>query len=145
MRKPTLLRGLTVSAALVCTACYGGDLNRDDQGRLQPQTVRGPCQVKKFFILSQTTVPTDMTVGNNGQACDLTLFDPNLQLSLTAALLTAAPAHGRAASILSNVGRQAAVSYTPQPGYRGPDQFRITMEPNDLGVTFNVVVQNPSP
>ena len=131
---------LTLLAPLVCAACTGADLNRDDQGRLQPQTVRGPCQVKKFFILSQTSVPTDLTIANTGQACDLTIFDSNLQLTLSAALVTQQAAHGTAEAVLSNVARQAAIAYTPRPGYTGPDQFRITLEPNDLGITFNVTV-----
>ena len=139
-RRVGRLRRLVLLAPLLCMSCVGANLDRDDQGRLQPQTVRGPCQVKKFFILAVTTVPTDMTVANTGQACDLTLFDPNLQLTLSAALLTGQPAHGRAAAILSNVARQVAISYAPRPGYAGPDQFRVTLEPNDLGITFNVIV-----
>ncbi len=119
-------------------------LSRNDQGPLQPQTVSGPCQVKKFFILGFTSVWTEMTVGNVGQACSFTIFNPDLQIVLTAALVTGQPTHGRATAALTTLGRQAAVSYIPQPGYTGPDQFSITLEPNDHGMTVAVTVQ-PSP
>ena len=137
---PTLL----LLTPLICASCAG--LARNDQGPLQPQTVSGPCQVKKFFILSQTSVHTDMTVGNTGQACSFTLFNPALQVVINAALVTTQPAHGRATAERISGARQVAVSYAPQPGYAGPDRFAITMEPNDLGVTFDVSVQpNPPP
>jgi len=129
-------------AALFSTSC--ANLARNDQGRLQPQTVSGPCQVKKFFILGTTSVRTEMTVGNTGQACSFTLFNPDLQIVLSAALVTGQPAHGRATAELITAGRQAAVSYTPQPGYTGSDHFSVTLEPNDLGITLAVTVQ-PSP
>jgi hypothetical protein len=127
---------------LWCASCAG--LASNDQGPLQPQTVSGPCQVKKFFILSLTSVPTEMTIGNTGQACSLTLLNADLQIALNAALVTSQPAHGRATAVLITGRRQAAVSYTPQPGYTGPDRFSITLEPNALGMTFSVTVQ-PSP
>ena len=124
---------------LLCAACAG--LARNDQGVLQPQTVSGPCQVKKFFVLSQTSVHTDLTIGNAGQACTFTMFNPNLQLTLNVALVTSQPSHGRATAVLTNYNRQAEISYTPQPGYVGPDSFSITLEPNALGVTLAVTVQ----
>lgn len=138
---------LALLLPLLCAACagLGAGLDRDDQGRLQPQTVRGPCQVKKFFVLSLRSVPTDMVVGNAGQACTFTMFDLNLQAVLNAALVTGQPAHGRAAAELIEAGRQAAISYVPQPGYVGPDQFSITLEPNAVGVTVNVTVQATPP
>jgi len=136
------LRRLMLLVPLVSASC--ADLARNDQGNLQPQTVRGPCQVKKFFILSQTAVRTDMTVGNVGQACRFTIFNPDLQVVLNAALVTGQPSHGRATAELITLGRQAAVSYVPQPGYAGPDQFSITLEPNDFAVIVAVTVQ-PSP
>jgi len=132
----------TLLVPLFSGSCAG--LDRNDQGNLQPQTVSGPCQVKKFFILGQTAVRTDMTVGNVGQACRFTLFNPDLQVVLNAALVTGQPAHGRATAELITLGRQAAVSYVPQPGYTGADQFSVTLEPNDLAVTVAVTVQ-PSP
>lgn len=135
-------RRLALLVPLFSASCAG--LDRNDQGNLQPQTVSGPCQVKKFFILSQTAVRTDMTVGNVGQACRFTLFNPDLQIVLNAALVTGQPAHGRATAELITLGRQAAVSYVPQPGYTGPDQFSITLEPNDFAVIVAVTVQ-PSP
>ena len=133
---------LPILIPLWCASCAG--LARNDRGVLQPQTVSGPCQVKKFFILSLTSTPTEMTIGNTGQACSLTLLNADLQVALNSALVTSPPAHGRATADLITGRRQAAVSYAPQPGYAGPDRFSITLEPNALGVTFNVTVQ-PSP
>lgn len=137
------LRGLLLLAPLLSASC--ADLARNDQGNLQPQTVRGPCQVKKFFILGTTSVRTEMMVGNVGQACVFTIFNADLQIALNAALVTGQPRHGRATAELITAGRQAAVSYTPQPGYTGPDQFSITLEPNALGVTVAVTVQPSAP
>lgn len=118
-----------------------GDLSRNDQGILQPQTVRGPCDVKKFFLLELRSVPTTLTIANTGQACSFTILDANLQIVLTAALVTGPAAHGRATADLITAGRQAEISYTPQPGYTGPDQFSITLEPRALGITVAVTVQ----
>ena len=146
---PTVVRRgrraiLPLLLPLWCASCAG--LASNDQGVLQPQTVSGPCQVKKFFILRQTSVRTDMTVGNTGQACSLTLFNPDLQIVLNAALVTSRPAHGRATAELITGRRQAAVSYAPQPGYTGSDSFSVTFEPDDIAVTFSVTVQpNVSP
>ena len=128
---------------LWCASCAG--LARNDQGVLQPQTVSGPCQVKKFFLLSQRSVPTEVTVGNTGQACTFTLLNADLQIALNAALVTGQPAHGRATAALITGRRQAEVSYVPQPGYAGPDRFSITLEPNAIGVTLNVTVQPSTP
>ncbi len=137
------LRGLVLLVPLFAASC--ADLARNDQGQLQPQTVSGPCQVKKFFILRQTAVHTEITVGNVGQACSFTIFNPDLQIVLSAALVTEQPAHGRATAALITAGRQAEISYTPQPGYAGPDKFSITLEPNDLAVTLAVTVQPSAP
>lgn len=101
--------------------------------------------MKKFFILSLTSVPAEITVGNTGQACSLTLFNPDLQIALNAALVTGQPAHGRATAALITGRRQAAVAYVPQHGYAGPDRFSVTFEPNALGVTFSVTVQPSAP
>ncbi len=127
---------------LWCASCAG--LARNDQGVLQPQTVSGPCQVKKFFLLSLTSVPTEVTVGNTGQACTFTLLNPALQIALNAALVTGRPAHGQATATLITGRRQAEISYVPQPGYAGSDSFSITLEPNAVGVTFAVTMQ-PTP
>lgn len=143
---PVVLRGLraaTLLAPLLGASCAG--LARNDQGVLQPQSVRGPCGIRKFFIERFQSVRTDMPVGNVGQACSFTLFDPNLQLVLTDALVTGPAAHGRATVALINTERQAEVTYTPQPGYIGPDRFSITLEPSAIGVTVNVTVQQSSP
>ena len=129
---------------LLCAASCAG-LDRNDQGRLQPQTVQGPCEVKKFFLLPLRSVPTDMTVSNAGPACTFTLFDLNLQVVLTAALVTEQPTHGTAAAELTVAGRRAAISYAPRPGYTGPDRFSVTLEPGAVGVTVNVAVQPPAP
>jgi hypothetical protein len=139
--RPRFLRGLLLLPVLLAASC--ADLARNDQGQLQPQTVSGPCQVKKFFILSQTAVHTDISVGNVGRACSFTIFNPDLQIVLNAALVTEQPAHGRATAALITAGRQAEISYIPQPGYAGPDKFSITLEPNDLAVVLTVTVRPP--
>ena len=36
---------------------------------------------------------------------------------------------------------QAVASYTPQPGYAGPDHFTVTLEPHDRAVSVDVTVQ----
>lgn len=135
------LMSATLLLPLLMAACAG--LDRNDQGPLQPQTVDGPCQVKKFYILPLTAVHTDMTVGSTGQACRMTIFNPALQVVLTAALVTTQPMHGRATTSLVTLGRQAEIAYTPQPGYAGPDQFTVTLEPHDLAVSVAVTVQRP--
>jgi hypothetical protein len=127
---------------LWCASCAG--LARNDQGALQPQTVAGPCQVKKFFLLSLTSVDVEMTVGNTGQACTFTLLNPALQIALNAALVTNRAEHGLATATLISGRRQAEVSYVPQPGYAGPDSFSITLQPNAVGMTVAVTVQ-PTP
>ena len=135
-------RGLLLLLPLLAASCAG--LSRNDQGNLQPQTVRGSCQVKKFFILSFTSVRTGMTTGNAGSACAFTVLNPALQVVLNAALVTNPPSHGRATATLISGDRQAEVSYTPQPGYVGSDRFSVTLEPNALGITVDVAVQ-PTP
>jgi hypothetical protein len=85
-----------------------------------------------------------MTVGNAAEACTITIFNPDLQIVINAATIAPQPAHGRASTSLIMLGRQVEVSYTPQPGYHGPDGFGLTMEPNALTVTFFVTVQ-PGP
>lgn len=136
-------RPLLLLIPLWCASCTG--LARNDQGVLQPQTVSGPCQVKKFFLLGLRSVPTEMTVGNIGQACTFTLLNAALQIPLNAALVTGQPAHGRATADLITGRRQAEVSYFPQPGYAGPDSFSVTLQPNAVGVTVNVTVQPSVP
>ena len=136
------LRPLLVLLPLLGSACAG--LDRGDQGRLQPQTVSGPCQVEKFFILPVTAVHTAVTVGNAGQACRFTIFNPDLQIVLTQALVTEQPSHGQAAVELITLGRQAEIDYTPHPGYTGPDRFTVTLEPHDLAIAVAVTVQPAS-
>lgn len=132
---------LAFSALL--TSC--GDLSRDSQGVLQPQTVRGPCEVKKFYLLRTQRVRAEIVTGNSGEPCTFTLIDANLQAVLSAALVTAPPRHGTAEARLITAGRQAQVSYAPQPGYVGPDRFDFVLEPNAFGVDAYVTVQRPSP
>ncbi len=136
------LRALALLAPCATASCAG--LDRNDQGRLQPQTVSGPCQVKKFYILGTTTVRTSLTVANSGGACSFTIFNPDLQIVLNAALVSTPASHGVATVGLTNLGRQAQISYAPQPGYTGPDQFVVTLEPNDLSMAFAVTAQ-PTP
>ncbi|MBC7800772.1 MAG: hypothetical protein H7Z10_09120 [Gemmatimonadaceae bacterium] len=137
-----MIRGALL-ASLTLASC--GDLSRDSQGILQPQTVRGPCEVKKFYLLRTQRVRAELVTGNSGEACTFTLLDRNLQAVLSAALVTLPPRHGRADAGLITAGRQAAVSYAPQPGYVGPDRFDFVLEPNAFGVDVFVTVQAGSP
>lgn len=137
-----LFHALVIALPLTTANCAGFD--RDDQGKLQPQTVRGPCQVKKFFLLSTTTVHTDMTVDDAGQACTFTVLNPNLQAFPSATLVTEQPAHGRATAGLTNGGRSRIVSYTPQSGYSGTDRFTVTIEPNAHSIAVAVTVKPPT-
>ena len=121
---------------LMMAGCAG--LGRDDPGRLQPQTVSGPCDVKKFFLLARTAVHTDMTLHNTGEACTFTAINPNLQAFPTAVLVTGLPVHGQVTAGLTNGGRSAIVAYKPQPGYQGEDRFTITIEPDDHAIAVAV-------
>ncbi len=120
-------------------ACAAAENNM--QGPTQPQSLSGPCTVKRFFLLGFRSVPAQMVVAGTGQACTLTLINPALNVVVDAALLTGAARHGTATVELIGGARQVAVSYLPQPGYAGPDKFDITLEPGAVGVTFDVVVQ----
>ena len=124
--------------APLLAAC--ADAGTYSQGRLQPQSVSGPCQIKRFFFLGLRSVPTTMTVANTGQACSFVVINPALNAVVNAALLTGAPSHGQALPEVTNGRRQVAVSYTPVPGYAGPDRFDGTLEPGAVGITVNVVV-----
>lgn len=137
-----LLLRSAVLVPLACASCAAPV--GSSQGPLQPQAVSGPCQVKKFFLLGTTTVHTEMVVGNTGQACTFTMLDAAYQLFPAAALVTSQPAHGRATAAVVSSGLQVAVAYTPRPGYAGPDQFTVTIEPNDHAVAVAVTVQ-PTP
>lgn len=136
------LRWGLILPSLLSASCAGPGANV--RGNLQPQTVSGPCQVKKFFILRTTSTPTEMTVGP-GQACRFTIFNPDLQIALNAALVTEQPTHGRATAELIGGRRQAAISYEPQPGYTGPDRFSVTLQPDAWGMRFAVTVQASPP
>ena len=135
------LRAAALLLPLLLGACAG--LDRDDQGRLQPQTVRGPCTARKFFLLGFISVDASLAVENAGGACTLTILNPALQATLSAALVTTPPAHGTATAGLITLGRQAAIAYTPAPGYTGPDSFSVTLEPGAVGITFAVAVHPP--
>ena len=132
-------RAAALTAAFAMAGC--GDLSRSDRGTLQPQTVAGACQVKKFFIVSFQAQSTDMTVSNAGQGCTFTIFNPDLQIVTNAALVTSPASHGQALAGLLDGARQVSVSYRPQSGYVGQDQFSITLEPDDRAVRVHVVVQ----
>ena len=133
-------RNLAALVAVI-TVAGCGDLSRIDRGNLQPQTVAGACEVKKFFIVSFQAQSTDMTVSNAGQGCTFTIFNPDLQIVTNAALITSPALHGQATAGLVDEARQASVSYRPQAGYAGPDQFSVTLEPNDRAVRVHVTVQ----
>ncbi len=134
-------RCIAILLPLALGSCAG--LGPVDQGALQPQTVTGPCQVQKFYLVNFRATPTEMTVANTGQACSITLINPILQVFTTAALITEQPSHGQATSAVLAGGFQGGATYTPQPGYVGPDRFTLTMEPNDRAIAVHVQVQPP--
>ena len=112
---------------------------------IQPQGVAGPCTVKNFFILDVTAVRAEMAVANTGQACTFAVFTPAQQAFVTAALITDPAAHGVALAGVAAGGFQGTASYTPQPGYTGPDQFTVTFEPRDRAVRVAVIVRPAGP
>ena len=118
--------GLAILLGAANAGCAG--LDRNDQGPLQPQSVSGSCQVGHFFLLAQT-------------ACSFVVINPDLQAFPTASLISTAPRHGQAVTGLTNGGRSVGVSYTPAPGYVGPDQFTVTIEPNDHAIAVAVAAQ----
>ena len=131
--------GLMAAAALTgLSSCAG--LPEYSQGPLQPQAVSGPCEVKKFFLLSLRSVPAELTIRNTGEACTIVLVNPALNAVINAALLTGQPTQGRATAGLISGNRQAVVTYVPAPGFAGADRFDVTLQPNAVGITFNVVV-----
>lgn len=136
------LRSFVLVGLLTALTSCAAILN-NTQGPLQPQSVVGPCQVKPFFFLGLRSVPAEMNVVNTGETCTLMLVNPALNVVVDAALLTAPPGHGQASTGVTPGSRQAVVTYVPARGYSGPDQFKITLEPNAVGVTFNVVVASP--
>ena len=57
-------RAAACALLLLLASCAG--LDRDDQGRLQPQSVRGPCDAKKFFLLGFISVDASLAVEDTG-------------------------------------------------------------------------------
>ena len=135
-----MVRRIGLSLLLPLLASCAG-VEGHTQGPTQPQSTTGPCQVHQFFLLGFRSVPTRLTVANTGEACTFTLINPALNVVIDAALLTGRASHGVADVRLIGGNRQAEVLYRPAPGYVGPDRFDITLEPNAVGVTFNVDVQ----
>ena len=109
-----VLRFARTARVCACTAlplasCAG--LDRVDRGNLQPQTVEGPCHVKKFFIVGLSTTPTTMQVTNTGEPCRVTILNADLQIVLDGALITTRPSHGQVAAGLIEGGRSAAIRF----------------------------------
>ena len=136
-------RAIALLCPMVLASCAG--LPPSQSFLIQPQGVAGPCTVKNFFILSLTAVHTEMTVGNTGQGCTFAVFNPAQQVFVSAALITEGPAHGVAQAGVAAGGLQGLATYTPQPGYAGPDRFTVTFEPNDRAVRVAVTVQQAAP
>jgi len=126
---------------LAVTSCAGFGMGPNPY--VQPQSVEGPCHVKTFFVVALSTSPAEMTVDNSGQACVITMFNPDLQVVQDGAVITERAAHGRVWTGLFGGDRVAKVVYMPLPGYSGPDRFNITFEPAARDVTFNVTVRPP--
>ncbi len=128
---------------LLLGGCAG--LARNDQGLLQPQTVAGPCQVKKFYLLGFTAVNTQLSTASNSQACRFTLINPDVQAVVSAAVVSERPGHGVAQAGVLLAGEQVEISYMAQPGYAGLDRFTVTLEPNDHAIRFAVTVAPSAP
>ena len=118
-------------------------------GPTQPQSVSGPCRVTQFFIVALGTSHTTMTTSSvpaSGDAaaaaggCSFTLFNPDLQVFQSGALITRPPRHGQAQAGLVQGGRMAELSYRPAPGFVGRDRFTATIEPRDKVVIVAVRV-----
>ena len=101
--------------------------------------------MKNFFILNLTAVHAEMAVNNTGQGCTFAVFNPVQQVVTTAALITEPAAHGLAQAGLAAGGFQGTATYTPQPGYTGPDHFTVTFEPQNRAVSVAVTVQRVVP
>ncbi len=138
MARRTTAAASFVAVLPLLTSCAA--LENNSQGPMQPQSVSGPCEVKRFFLLSLRAVPAEMTIANTGQACTFTLVNPALNVVINAALPTGIPRHGQFQTSLTPGSRQAVVSYTPAPGYAGPDTFEVTLEPNAVSIKVNVTV-----
>ena len=136
-------RAIALLCPLLAASCAGPPAGQSFL--IQPQGVTGPCAVKNFFILSFTAVHAEMTVGNTGQGCTFAVFNPAQQVFVSAALITEGPAHGIAQAGVAAGGLQGAATYTPQPGYAGPDHFTVTFEPQDRAVRVAVTVQPAAP
>ena len=122
---------------LIAASCAGLGPNP----YVQPQYVDGPCHVDSFFIVALSTTNTDMTASSSGEACVITMFNPDLQAVQDGALITERATHGQVWTRLLGADSIAQVFYRPFAGYVGPDRFNITFEPAARDVTFNVTVQ----
>ncbi len=138
-KTPGKFKRCLVLSCLAVASCAGFAMGPNPY--VQPQNVLGPCHVKTFFIVALNTSTTEMTVDNTGQACVVTMFNPDLQVVQDGALITERPAHGQVWTELLGGDRVVDVTYRPLPGYAGPDRFNITFEPAARDVTFNVTVR----
>ena len=80
-------------------------------------------------------------MSNTGQGCTFAVFNPAQQVFVNAALITEPATRGLAQAAQASGGLQGAATYTPQPGYTGPDHFTVTFEPEDRAVSVAVTVQ----
>jgi hypothetical protein len=111
---------------------------------VQPQAVNGPCTVKPFFIIRLSETPTEMKTENTGQACVISMFNPDLGAVQDAAFVSLQPAHGQAwTQIFGGDRGTVVVFYKPAAAYVGPDLFDVTFEPEARDVLFHVTVTPP--
>ncbi len=94
-------------------------------------------------MVALNTSYTDMTIDNTGQACVITMFNPDLQVVQNGAIISERPTHGQIQTELLAADQVVRVIYQPLPGYAGPDRFNLTFEPAARDVTFNVTVRPP--
>ena len=135
-----MFRGLFLFVPLSAVSCA----NLGPNPNVQPQAVNGPCTVKPFFVVRLSETPTQMTTQNTGQACVVTMFNPDLGAVQDAAFVSQRPAHGQAWTQIYGGDRgTVVVFYKPAAAYVGPDTFDITFEPEARDVLFHVTVQPP--
>jgi hypothetical protein len=98
------------------------------------------CKTSPVAVQAAKEVSADMTVGNDGGWCALSLHMPDGR-PYAAGLLTRRPAHGTV--YIHTVGDDTRIDYTPEHGYAGPDTFAAALIPGEGAIGFSVTVTQP--
>lgn len=94
------------------------------------------CTVPRPALKDGELAPVDMTVGNDGGWCGITVVRDGKPYD--AGLLTARPEHGRV--FVHSVGDTTRIDYTPDRGFAGTDSFTVKLLPGNTGVRASVMV-----